>query len=148
MQCKVSFLPYWMTPTIFKAAVVMACMLFIVSYTVDLALLKLDVPHDSTILNDIAIALIATGVMLFYLFSTQTHQIFLRAKERMNLAAELNHHLRAVLTELRDAAELEDREERLLKFDQTIESVDHILIDLVPTISGEESPRYRTSRQA
>ena len=144
MQSK--FLPYWMTPTIFKAAVVMACMLFVVSYAVDIALLKLDVPPASTILNDIAIAMIATGIMLFYLFVTQTHQIFLRAKERMNLAAELNHHLRVVLTELRGAAELEDRDERLLRFDQAIESVDHILIDLVPTISGEQLPRYGARR--
>jgi len=140
------FLPYWMTPTIFKAAVVMVCMLFVVSYAVDFALLKLDVPPHSTIVNDIAIATIATGIMLFYLFVTHTHQIFLRAKERMNLAAELNYHLRVVLTELRDAAEVEDRDERLLRFDQAIESVDHILIDLVPTISGEQLPRYGGSR--
>ena len=144
MQTK--FLPYWMTPTIFKAAVVMVCMLFVVSYAVDFALLKLDVPPHSTIVNDIAIATIATGIMLFYLFVTHTHQIFLRAKERMNLAAELNHHLRVVLTELRDAAEVEDRDGRLLRFDQAIESVDHILIDLVPTISGEQLPRYGGSR--
>jgi len=146
MQTK--FLPYWMTPTIFKAAVVMVCMLFVVSYAVDFALLKLDVPPHSTIVNDIAIATIATGIMLFYLFVTHTHQIFLRAKERMNLAAELNHHLRVVLTELRDAAEVEDRDERLLRFDQAIESVDHILIDLVPTISGEQLPRYGGSRRS
>lgn len=144
MQTK--FLPYWMTPTILKAAVVMVCMLFVVSYAVDFALLKLDVPPHSTIVNDIAIATIATGIMLFYLFVTHTHHIFVRAKERMNLAAELNHHLRVVLTELRDAAEVEDRDGRLLRFDQAIESVDHILIDLVPTISGEQLPRYGGSR--
>ena len=140
------FLPYWMTPAIVKATSVMACMLFIVSYAVDLTLLSFKVAPSSTVLNDIAIAMIATGIMLFYLFVTQTHQIFLRAKERMNLAAELNHHLRVVLTELRGAAELEDRDERLLRFDQAIESVDHILIDLVPTISGEQLPRYGARR--
>jgi hypothetical protein len=93
----VKFLPYWLTPAILKAAAVMACMLFVVSYAVDLALLSLDISPASTILNDIAIAMIATGVMLFYLFSTHTEQIFLRAKERMNLTAELNHHLRQAL---------------------------------------------------
>ena len=86
-----TFLPYWMTPVIVKAASVMACMLFIVSYAVDLTLLSFEVAPSSTVLNDIAIALIATGVMLFYLFSTHTQHIFLRAKERMNLTAELNH---------------------------------------------------------
>jgi len=78
------FLPYWMTPEIMKAAAVMAAMLFVVSYLVDLTLMRLDVSPSSTILNDIAIALIATGVMLFYLFVTHTQNIFLRAKERMN----------------------------------------------------------------
>ena len=87
------FLPYWMTPEIMKAAAVMAAMLFVVSYLVDLTLMRLDVSPSSTILNDIAIATIATGVMLFYLFVTHTKNIFLRAKERMNLTAELNFHL-------------------------------------------------------
>jgi hypothetical protein len=32
------FLPYWMTPAMIRAAAVMAGMLFVVSYAVDLAL--------------------------------------------------------------------------------------------------------------
>jgi len=134
-------LPYWMTPAIMKAATVMACMLFIVSYAVDLTLLSFEVAPSSTVLNDIAIALIATGVMLFYLFSTHTQHIFLRAKERMNLTAELNHNLRQVLVEFRCAAEVEDRGERLRILDQAIEDVDRILIELVPTVNAENLPR-------
>jgi len=136
------FLPYWMTPAIVKATSVMACMLFIVSYAVDLTLLSFKVAPSSTVLNDIAIALIATGVMLFYLFSTHTQHIFLRAKERMNLTAELNHNLRQVLVEFRSAAEVEDRGERLRILDQAIEDVDRILIELVPTVNAENLPRY------
>ena len=135
------FWPYWMTPAIVKAAGVMACMLFIVSYAVDLTLLSFEVAPSSTVLNDIAIALIATGVMLFYLFSTHTQHVFLRAKERMNLTAELNHNLRQVLVEFRCAAEVEDRGERLRILDQAIEDVDRILIELVPTVNAENLPR-------
>jgi len=135
-------LPYWMTPAIVKAAGVMACMLFIVSYAVDLTLLSFEVAPSSTVLNDIAIALIATGVMLFYLFSTHTQHVFLRAKERMNLTAELNHNLRQVLVEFRCAAEVEDRGERLRILDQAIEDVDRILIELVPAVNAENLPRY------
>jgi hypothetical protein len=36
------FLPYWMTPETLKAAGVMACMLFVVSYVVGLTLVRLD----------------------------------------------------------------------------------------------------------
>ena len=131
-----------MTPAIVKAAGVMACILFIVSYAVDLTLLSFEVAPSSTVLNDIAIALIATGVMLFYLFSTHTQHVFLRAKERMNLTAELNHNLRQVLVEFRCAAEVEDRGERLRILDQAIEDVDRILIELVPTVNAENVPRY------
>jgi hypothetical protein len=136
------FWPYWMTPAIVKAAGVMACTLFIVSYAVDLTLLSFEVAPSSTVLNDIAIALIATGVMLFYLFSTHTQHVFLRAKERMNLTAELNHNLRQVLVEFRCAAEVEDRGERLRILDQAIEDVDRILIELVPAVNAENLPRY------
>ena len=136
------FWPYWMTPAIVKAAGVMACVLFIVSYAVDLTLLSFEVAPSSTVLNDIAIALIATGVMLFYLFSTHTQHVFLRAKERMNLTAELNHNLRQVLVEFRCAAEVEDRGERLRILDQAIEDVDRILIELVPAVNAENLPRY------
>jgi len=131
-----------MTPAIVKAAGVMACILFIVSYAVDLTLLSFEVAPSSTVLNDIAIALIATAVMLFYLFSTHTQHIFLRAKERMNLTAELNHNLRQVLVEFRCAAEVEDRGERLRILDQAIEDVDRILIELVPAVNAENLPRY------
>jgi hypothetical protein len=136
-----------MTPAITKAAVVSVCILFVVSYGVDLTLLRFDVSPASTVLNDIAIAVIATGVMLFYLFSTHTEHIFLRAKERMNLTAELNHHLRQALIEFRSAAEVENREERLKMLDRAIDDVDHVLIELVPTVSGGDLPRYSSLRK-
>jgi len=136
-------LPYWMTAAIMKAAVVMAGILFVVSYAVDLALVNLNIAPSATILNDLAIAMIATGIMLFYLFSTHTRNIFLRAKERMNLTAELNHHLRRAITEFRSAAEAEDREERLKMLDQAVEEIDYLLIDLVPTVNAEAAPRTR-----
>ena len=138
------FLPYWMTPEILKAAGVMACMLFVVSYVVDLTLARFDVTPSSTILNDIAIATIATGVMLFYLFATHTQHIFLRAKERMNLVAELNHHLSRALIELHSAAEVEDRDERLRMFDEALESIDNVLIELIPTVSAKDSGRFNS----
>jgi hypothetical protein len=104
---------------------------------------NLNIAPSATILNDLAMAMIATGIMLFYLFSTHTRNIFLRAKERMNLTAELNHHLRRAITEFRSAAEVEDREERLKMLDQAVEEIDHLLIDLVPTVNAEAAPRTR-----
>ena len=135
-------LPLWVTPATIKAAVITAGILFIVSYTVNLALANAGVSPATTIIHDAVIAIVATGIVVYYLFSIQTQQNYLRAKERMNLTAELNHHLRRAMIEFRFAAELEDRIERLRMLDQAMEAVDHILIDLVPTVSGETEPRF------
>src|SRR5262249_17233214 len=135
------YLPYWLTRGMLRDGAVMASILFVISYIVDVTLLGFGLSPAATILNDVAIALIAGSLLIFYLFSIRTEQIFLRARERMNLTAELNHHMRRVLSEMRDAAEIEDREERLQRMDQEIEKADHLLIDLVPTVSAERSPR-------
>jgi hypothetical protein len=81
------------------------------------------------------------------LFSSRTEQIFLRARERMNLTAELNHHLRHVLSDMREAAGVEDREERLRLMDEAIERADRVLIDLVPTVSADRPPRLASLEQ-
>ena len=91
--------------------------------------------------------MIATGVMLFYLFATHTQHIFLRAKERMNLIAELNHHLSRALVELHSAAEVEDRGERLRMFDEAIEYMDDVLIEPIPTVTANDSPRFQFPKQ-
>ena len=98
-------------------------------------------------LNDAAIRLIAATALIFYLFSSRAEQIFLRARERMNLTAELNHHLRHVLSDMRSAAELKDRQLRRRLMDEAIERADHVLIDLVPTVSAERPPRLTSLEQ-
>lgn len=123
------------------AGAMMAGILFVISYTVDVALAGMGVSPASTVMNDLTIALIAAAVLLFYLFSSRAEQIFLRARERMNLTAELNHHLRRVLMDMRNAAEVEDRDERQRRMDQAIEEADHLLVNLVPTVSAKGAPR-------
>jgi type IV secretory pathway VirB6-like protein len=107
-----------------RAGAVMTGILFIVSYAVDVTLAALGVSPAATVLNDVAIALIAAAALIFYLFSSRSEQIFLRALERMTLTAELNHHLRRVLTEMRSVAEVADR---LQMMDQAVEKADHVL---------------------
>ena len=135
------FLPHGMTRGMLRAGAVMTGILFVLSYVVDVSLAEFGVSPAATIWNDAAMALIAAALLIFYQFSSHTEQIFLRARERMNLTAELNHHLRRVLAEMRSAAEVEDREERLKMMDQAIEQADQVLIDLVPTVSAERAPR-------
>jgi len=138
------FVPWWKNAAIWKAAAITAGVLFVVSYGVDIALAQRGVSPAATLLNDIVISIIATGIVVYYLTSIQSQQNYLRAKERMNLTAELNHHLRRAMVDFRSAAELEDPGERLRMLDQAMEEVDHLLIDLVPTVSAETGPRLGT----
>ena len=62
----------------------------------------------------------------------------------MNLVAELNHHLSRALIELHSAAEVEDRDERLRMFDEALESIDHVLIELIPTVGAKDSGRFNS----
>src|SRR5258708_39678790 len=59
----------------------------------------------------------------------------------MNLTAELNFHLSPALLEFPSAAEVQDRDERLRMLDQAIEYMDHVLIELAPTLNAEKSPK-------
>jgi len=141
------YLPYGVTRGMLRAGAVMTGILFVISYSVDVSLAELGVSPAATLWNDAAIALIAAAVLIFYLFSSRSEQIFLRARERMNLTAELNHHLRRVFAEMRSAAEVQVREERLEMMDQAIEQADRVLIDLVPTVSAERAPRLASLEQ-
>jgi hypothetical protein len=139
-------LPYWLTQQTMKAAVITAGIVFLAAFSIGLSLANFRVSPATTILDDIAVALIASAVVVYYLFSIQMQQTYLRAKERMNLTAELNHHLRSAMVEFRNAAGIQDPAERLQMLDQVIEEVDHVLINLVPTVSGERGPRIDSFR--
>jgi hypothetical protein len=63
----------------------------------------------------------------------------------MNLTVEVNYHLRQALSEFRCVAEIEDHEERLRMLDEAIEHVDHLLVELVPTVNAKTPPRFDSS---
>jgi hypothetical protein len=121
--------------------------LFLASYASDLVLQRLKVEGASTVLNDTAIAIFGSAILLLCVVAVQNRQSFARAKERAILAAELNHHIRGALSLGGWAVILDDREERLRRFDEVSGRIDRVLMELVPTASHAETPRYSLSRQ-
>jgi hypothetical protein len=134
--------PHWLTPERSKPALVTGLALFFISYFFDLVLYKLGVPAAATILNNVAIGLLGALILIFYLSTLHFEQNHLRARERMILVAELNHHVRNALTIIQYSASLEDREERVRRVGEAVERIDHVLMDLVPTAASAEGPRY------
>lgn len=136
-----TILPQWILPEHFKDALVIGFVLSASNYAMDVLLLWLRIPAAATVFNGLAVGVLGAGLSLFYLSSVRTNQIYLRAKERMILTAELNRHVRSALIAIRHAASLEDASERIQKVDEAIEQIDRVLLDLVPTVGSADAPR-------
>lgn len=135
-------LPEWIRPEHFKDALVIGFVLCVSSYGVDVLLFWLQIPAAATVFNDLAVGVLGAGLSLFYLSSVRVNQIYLRAKDRMTLMAELNHHVGKSLTSIRNAASLRDEGDRVRQIDEAADHINRVLLELVPTPGKEDAPRY------
>lgn len=136
-----TILPKWILPEYFKDALVIGFVLSVTNYGLDVFLFWLRIPAAATVFNNLTVGVLGAGLSLFYLSSVRTNQIYLRAKERMILTAELNQHVGSALIAIRHAASLEDVSERIQKVDEAIEQIERVLLDLVPTVGSADAPR-------
>lgn len=137
-------LPEWIHPEHLKAALVIGFVLSVWSYGMDVLLFWLKLPKAATVFDDFAVGVLGAALSLFYMSSVRTNQIYLRAKERTILTAELNYHVRSALTAIRHAASLEDSMKRTQQVDKAIEQIERVLFELVPTVGGASAPRSLT----
>lgn len=135
-------LPNWVAFDKIRPALIAGLAIFAVSDVLDLILFRLGLPAAATILNSVAIAILGALILLFYLSASYESQNYARAKERMILVAELNHHIRGALVLIEHSALLEDRNERLRHTEEAVARIDSVLTDLLPTIGSAEKPRY------
>jgi hypothetical protein len=138
-------LPPWLAFAQIKPALITGLILCSASYVLNLVLSRLGISRAATILDDLAIGLLGALLLMVYLSALYESQCHARAKERAILVVELNHHIRGVLTALGYCVMLEDREERLRRYDDAVATVDRILTDLVPTTGSTEEPRLSLS---
>lgn len=136
------WLPRWLAFERTKPAIVFGLVLFVASDTMDLIFYRLGVPSGVVVLNNAAIGILGAMGLLFYLSASYESQNFARAKERMILIAELNHHIRSALVTIGSSALLEDRNERLRRVEEATARIESVLTDLVPTIGSAKKPRY------
>lgn len=134
-------LPEWIRPEHLKDALVIGFVLSIWSYGMDVLWFWLKLPRAATAFDDLAVGVLGAGLALFYMSSVRTNQIYLRAKERMILTAELNRYVRSSLIAIREAASLADASKRMQQVDEAIEQIDRVLMDLVPTVGRADAPR-------
>jgi hypothetical protein len=135
-------LPHWLSFARMKPVLLTGLTLFLVSYIADLVLDWLHVPAKATIFNNLAIGIVGALLLMLYLSASYENEVYARAKERMILIEELNHHVRRAMSLIEESAMLEDRNERIRRVDQAIGQIDVVLTDLVPTIGTASTPRY------
>lgn len=141
MWRKESF-PRWLYLDRIGPVLVTGSLLFLASYGMSLILNRLGMSPASTILDDLAIGILGALLLAYHLSASDMSHNFARAKERMILVAELNHHIRNALTVIGHSATLDDQENRLKLLDEAIAQIDQVLTDLVPTVGSAESARF------
>jgi hypothetical protein len=128
-------LPGWLAFRRLEAPLLTGLVLFVTSYTGDVILEWRGASTTSTILNNLAIAILGGLTLLFYLSASYEYHNYKRAKEQMALITEVNRQVRDALMEISESAMLEDRAERLMRLDEATDRIDTVLTRLVPTAS-------------
>ncbi len=121
--------------------------LFVFSFGTHFLLLKLHVPAAATILDDLAIAVLGALLFFFYVSAISLNQEYKRAKERIILIAELNHHIRDALIVIQCSGGIADENDRAHCVQEAVQRIDWVLTDLVPTIGSAKQPRLYSPEQ-
>jgi hypothetical protein len=121
------------------AALLVGVLLFGVSYCLDWLLYLLKTPGTSTIADNILIG--ACAAVAAYIWARFEGERQSRAREKMILVIELNHHIRNAVTLLGQSAALEDGPNKLRLIDEAVDRIDRVLTELVPTAGEVHSPR-------
>lgn len=121
--------------------------LFLLSFGIHFLLLKLRVPAAATVLDDLAIAVLGGLLFFFYISAISLNQEYRRAKERIILITELNHHIRDALTVIQCSGDIADEKDRAHCVEEAVQRIDWVLTDLVPTIGSAKNPRLNLPGQ-
>jgi hypothetical protein len=83
----------------------------------------------------------ACAAVAAYMWARYEAERQARAREKMILIAELNHHIRNAVTLLGQSAALEDGPNKLRLIDEAVDRIDRVLTELVPTVGETQTPR-------
>jgi hypothetical protein len=126
---------------------VVSMALFGASFISDVYLEMKGMPLRATIINNVAIGLLAGAALLAYEIKVSHDQEFKRAKERIALISELNNNVRQSLTLIGLSAGLEQRDERLRRIDEAMARIDTDLTDLLPHAAASSPVRSPKKKQ-
>jgi hypothetical protein len=110
-----------------RPALITGIAISVANYAMDFVMDRLGISGSKTILNDLAIGILASLAVFFYLSTSSERQNFENAKGRIVLIGELNRQIREALGVLATSALSEDRFARLSGIDEATNRIDEIL---------------------
>lgn len=120
------------------AAAATAVTVFIGSSAADVLLSYFSLNRAVTLLNDLAVGVLAGACVFFYGRAAKERENFERYKERIALMAHVDRHVRKSLTQIAESALTEDREERIQRIDDAVERFDEMVMKLSATAPKPE----------
>ena len=114
-----------------QPAVVTGIALCVANYAMDFGMDRLGISGSKTILNDLAIGILGSLAVFFYLSTSYERQNFENAKGRIILIGEMNLRIRKALGVLANSALSEDRFARLSGIDEATDLIDDILSEFI-----------------
>jgi hypothetical protein len=122
------------------AGVLVGLFLFGLSELLEVLLARMGIAPIDTLLNNVAIGLL--GAVAAYLWVRYESERQARAREKLILAIELNHHIRNALALISECASLQDEQVKYRLIDAAIDRIDRVLTELVPTAGETQQPRF------
>jgi hypothetical protein len=124
-----------------SAVIIVMLLLFSGNILLDKILYWRGITGAQTLWNDFAIAALGGAALWFFLALQREREEMSRARERLVLTAELNHHLRNAFTIIANGVMLKNEADRLRMLDEAVRRIDHVLTELVPTANMQGKPR-------
>lgn len=132
----------WLKSTHVSWVTLIAVIVFLSSVVSDQVLHWRGIRGSQTYINDLFLAGMA-GLLAGICMTWQARQMEIRrARERMLLTVELNHHVRNAVTAIANSTMIQDEAQRLQVMDEAINRVDRVLTELVPAAHEDRDPRY------
>lgn len=119
-----------------------AVLVFLSSVVSDFALHLMGIHGSETYVNDLFLAAMAGLVAGICMTWQRRHMEIKRARERILLTAELNHHVRNAVTAIANSTMIRDEARRLQVMDEAMQRVDRVLTELVPAAQEDRHPRF------
>ena len=107
----------------------------------DVHLARHGLSRADVLIDDVLGAVLLGTIFFLWVTVVDEHHRRVRAEERRELTADMNHHIRNALTVIKYSAHSDNQAERVRMTDEAVERIENTLRELLPSYPDESSSR-------